>query len=1095
MKNKLNLALLASMLVLAHVCLADLNFNTPRVFSAGQTSNFGVAITKGDLNGDGYIDVAVIDSGASGHIRSSVSVLLNYGDGTFKTRMDYATGSAPVDISQSDVDADGKLDLITANSGDGTVSILLGNGDGTFKTKSDYTVTTSLNNGPYAVRVADLNGDNAPDLALPINNNLSVLLNRGNGVFKPKTDYAISGTTTEANQVVLSDVNGDSKPDWVAKRYNGSYLISVMLNAGDGNFSAPSDYPTSTGFGALDAGDVNGDAKPDLVLASRGSHTISMALNAGDGSFLAEQKIATLNGEKFPNAILINDVDGDQINDVIAIGTHVSELIGLGSGTFKPATSTSITENLTVAVSLSSLNAALADFNSDGKPDLALPMSNFGLYLLTNLGNGVFQTEAKSLDPGTFGEGAGVVAVGDVNGDKKLDVLYTKGDNQSGTLAVALGNGDGTLQTPTGYTLGRMPDSVAVGDLNGDGFADIAVSHTLYNNFVSVLLNYGDGTFLPRVDYAAGYAGLATTVAMADLDADHDLDLVVTNGGEKTISVLRNNGNGTFQSKVDYITGLASFDLAFGDLDSNGSLDIAVSVGAGSNGGALLFNDGTGNFPTIRRLTWGLQAVTVGDIDGDGHPDIATSDLLSTIPNTLATLRNAGNGSFPNRVGLAPSADSQTKSLTLVDLDKDNRSELIAADAFSGVKIFANKGDGTYREPVGYLVGNNDAAYAIATGDMNGDGKIDLITTLRGKVGNRVTVLLNTSTSPILTLSSAPNFAAQTVGKTGLPESITITNTSDSGVTLGSITASGDFAVTIDECPVQLAKGASCSVSISFSPTALGERTGQFTVATQSLTESFAVTLKAYAVQAVYALSVNTSGNGGGIVSSSPQGINCPDTCNFEYADGSIVTLTASADSNNAFAGWSGACTGTSNTCQIKMDAAKEVNANFQTIPVGNSILTVILGGTGNGVVTSSPSGIKCGNTCAHQFKLNKTVKLVAKPAANSVFVGWGGACNGTKSCTLKLERSQDVVANFSTALLTISNNSPTKGAISSAPVGIKCGKTCSKTYKPGKVVTLKAKPAKDKVFIGWSGDCTGIDRSCKIKLDKDKSVTADFGP
>jgi hypothetical protein len=164
-----------------------------------------------------------------------------------------------------------------------------------------------------------------------------------------------------------------------------------------------------------------------------------------------------------------------------------------------------------------------------------------------------------------------------------------------------------------------------------------------------------------------------------------------------------------------------------------------------------------------------------------------------------------------------------------------------------------------------------------------------------------------------------------------------------------------------------------------------------------------------------YTLNVYKSGSGVGTVASSPSGINCGSDCTHEFTGGTTVTLTASAAAGSRFAGWSGACSGSSSTCNLAMTSAKSVTAQFEPLIVIYHSLQVGKAGTGNGIVTSSPAGINCGTDCTHDYSSGTTVTLTADPAAGSTFGGWGGACSGTGlTCNLTMSSSKFVSATFS---------------------------------------------------------------------------------
>jgi hypothetical protein len=237
-------------------------------------------------------------------------------------------------------------------------------------------------------------------------------------------------------------------------------------------------------------------------------------------------------------------------------------------------------------------------------------------------------------------------------------------------------------------------------------------------------------------------------------------------------------------------------------------------------------------------------------------------------------------------------------------------------------------------------------------------------------------------------------------------------------------------------------------------------------------------------------LVVAKSGSGSGPVTSSPAGITCGSSCSADFSAGSNVTLTATANSGSVFAGWSGACTGTSPTCVVGMNDAKNVTATYNK---AGYALTVAKGGTGSGPVTSSPAGIVCGSSCSANFAPGSSVTLTAAPNNGSAFGGWSGACAGmAATCTVAIDAAKSVTAMFAAVhALTVSKSGP--GTVSTAPAGISCGPTCSAAFAHGTSVTLTAMPDGLSTFTGWSGACTGTSSTCVVSMTQARSVTATF--
>jgi len=234
-------------------------------------------------------------------------------------------------------------------------------------------------------------------------------------------------------------------------------------------------------------------------------------------------------------------------------------------------------------------------------------------------------------------------------------------------------------------------------------------------------------------------------------------------------------------------------------------------------------------------------------------------------------------------------------------------------------------------------------------------------------------------------------------------------------------------------------------------------------------------------------LAVTLAGNGSGSVTSSPAGIECPaGNCSAGFADGSSVTLTASADANSTFDGWSGDCTGTG-LCQTTMDQARSVTATFTQIVHPLSVQV-----SGDGQVTSSPAGITCPGDCGEDFAEGTIVTLNQTADPGFAFDGWSGDCTGTGLCQVTMDQARSVTATFTQIVHPLTIQISGSGSVTSSPAGITCPGDCSEDYAEGTAVTLTATPDAGFTFDGWTGDCAGSG-SCQVTMDQARSVTATF--
>ena len=182
------------------------------------------------------------------------------------------------------------------------------------------------------------------------------------------------------------------------------------------------------------------------------------------------------------------------------------------------------------------------------------------------------------------------------------------------------------------------------------------------------------------------------------------------------------------------------------------------------------------------------------------------------------------------------------------------------------------------------------------------------------------------------------------------------------------------------------------------------------------------------------------------------------------------------------------------------MTINKNVTATFdkkdQTPPPSFTLTVSTTGGTGEGTVTSAPSGINCGSDCSESYSSGTVVTLTATAKAGSIFDGWSGAPDCSDG-VVTLDADKTCTASFTAAapttfLLSVTKTGTGTGTVTSSPAGIDCGSDCSQGYNSGTQVTLTATPADDSTFEGWSGDCMGTG-SCMVTMDKEKTVTAMF--
>ncbi len=766
------------------------------------------SIIVGDFNNDNHDDI-LSTYGSFG------SVLLGDGAGNFTTNA-LPAGTTGINMSILDLNQDGNSDIIHHNSG-GVWYSSLGDGNGLLA------LFTGITTGDTYAIAGDLNGDNIPDLISKNCCNIRVYAGLGDGSFQT-TPFAAVVPANNIGQILdvkIDDINNDGNNDIIethrASTGSSRTFVGVFLGDGAGNFGAStlvaaSPPATFQDFTQFELADFNNDGKIDIAAMDRGSSIVHILTNS----------------TPFPPTITSFTPTSGPIGTTVTItGTNFSTTpadnivyFGATRATVTAATSTQLTVTVPTGATYQPITVQVA----------GLTAYSSNPFVVTFAGSG--SIDACSFAPkvlmGTLSPGdQHRAALSDADGDGKIDLIVPDFDNSRISVYRNISSGiinSGSFAPKVDFTTATQPNSVAVGDIDGDGKPDLAVG-SYSGNVVSVFRNIstsGTIAFAAKVDVSVG--SFLTDCHIHDIDGDGKPEILITSFSVG-LRVLRNTSTvgvidaSSFASAVTFATGSNPYRFSIGDLDGDNKPDVAVpdananavsvlrntsSLGIISFASQVVLTTAAGSPPAGQGSTFSF----IGDIDTDGKLDLAVVNYTHDVASIFRNTGSPGTLSFASQIDIAISDISPSPALS--DLDGDGKIDLTygGSSSISVMKNNSTPGNVSFASKIDF---STTYTHAVGVADINGDGRNDLVTHLydvavfENVVGTILspTITSFTPSSGLIGTSvtiTGTNFStpfSNTVEFNGVPATITASTATSLTVTVPAGATTGPIEVTI----------------------------------------------------------------------------------------------------------------------------------------------------------------------------------------------------------------------------------------------------------------------------------------------------------
>ena len=668
--NNENNAILILTLYTFHTVVKQNSYLTSR-------RSFARYLSVADVNNDGYLDILV----ANTYVQN-IGVFIGLGDGTFKSQEIVPVSFNAHLHATGDFNKDKKLDMVVVFSDNDQINIYFGYGNGSFYLKHFYPLKPE--SAPISVVIADFNNDDNLDIitANSLSNNLGIFLGKIDGTFFEAIYYNFTDHHHSPLFIVATDFNDDGFTDLVSIFVDSS-TVTILLSTTEGIFQRSKSFILDNYHPTwIVIGDLNNDGRQDIVLTSKGSSMFCILTGNGDGTFV-DRFLNVNNGDASLQGVALGDFNKDKILDIAVLNNN----------------------DLSITLFWTNFNQSLSEqtkiVNEDGYPSLR-------------------------------------IVTGDFDNDGETDMVVINNGNDNITVFLVTYRAVFTNQRSIDQTSAKHPYSITMADFDHDHQMDIAIANSGQNS-IEIMMKYHNEIFMNKIILLTGDHSYPRGVIAGDFDRDYQLDIAIVNHHEHTLLILLNPMNETSTQSFTYSTGIGSFpdSISTGDINNDGWIDIIVTCSKSDSMNLFLGFD----YPAFI-VDHGIeflsdvapQDIVVGDFNGDSLWDLA---VVYQETRVLEVLLGNRDGTFSNQSSNFVWDYEYIITFLAGDFNNDNQLDLaVACWPSETIFILLGTGNGTFLTDISQSTGKYWPQF-IVSADLNHDGALDLVTAnqFNGSIG------------------------------------------------------------------------------------------------------------------------------------------------------------------------------------------------------------------------------------------------------------------------------------------------------------------------------------------------------------------------